>query len=458
MSITTLEELIEYITQSTPPPAHTELLSNLKTIGLKSPIFLHFTTDNIDPLSILSPATHPVPVLFFLLARVNNYLATIPTHAQSTQLWAFILQYSVHADKDAVTATGFTTDYNLTLARQLLPLATKTGAFQQSSQALYHFIHSFYSPTTLTPLHPLLLQSSLICRNFLPLRTFLLYQIQDVDTASGLKYQDHLLFHSLGGTIMGLLGEWERASEMLEVCVSAPGTGVSLIQIDAYKRLLLSQLLAYGTTKPLPSYTSPTVLSSAKSHSTIYTDLCAAFTSRQPHKLESIFANCRDQFEKDQNLGLIHLCLASLTKRIIQKLTTTYLTISLREIMEQLGSLVPGGEEENRLGLERLKLEIELLIASKDIQGTITPQAVLSETTITFTSTSTKNLQAYKDHKTVNTLTRAIVESQFLEKKLQWDQNQLEASKDFVTKVCFPLHSPRFSLIDCSPQTHRPTT
>lgn len=102
-----------------------------------------------------------------------------------------------------------------------------------------------------------------------------------------IKYQDHLLYHYLGGTILALQGDYVRACDLLEIvsrtspissfttttltktidtneiqsteiqCVSAPGPAVSMIQLDAHKKLVLIQLLAYGKVRLLPfPYTS----------------------------------------------------------------------------------------------------------------------------------------------------------------------------------------------------------
>ena len=45
---------------------------------------------------------------------------------------------------------------------------------------------------------------------------------------------------------MSLLGDYIRAMDMLEIVVSSPGTLAAAIQVDAYKKLLLMQLLATG--------------------------------------------------------------------------------------------------------------------------------------------------------------------------------------------------------------------
>lgn len=37
-----------------------------------------------------------------------------------------------------------------------------------------------------------------------------------------IKYQDHLLYHYLGGTILALLGDYPRAAELLEIVRRLP--------------------------------------------------------------------------------------------------------------------------------------------------------------------------------------------------------------------------------------------
>lgn len=43
--------------------------------------------------------------------------------------------------------------------------------------------------------------------------------------SSQVKYQDHLLYHYLGGVITGLLGDYARAADLLEIVSDCGGWG-----------------------------------------------------------------------------------------------------------------------------------------------------------------------------------------------------------------------------------------
>jgi COP9 signalosome complex subunit 3 len=90
-----------------------------------------------------------------------------------------------------------------------------------------------------------------------------------------------------------------------------------LIQIDAYKKLVLVQLLAYGKvrrpppslrapahdiprvqTQPLPRYTSQVFLTAAKTLCAPYLEYCAAFASLNRERVDQAREKGREAFEK----------------------------------------------------------------------------------------------------------------------------------------------------------------
>lgn len=75
--------------------------------------------------------------------------------------------------------------------------------------------------------------------------------ITSVDTSvSDLHYNDNLVYHYSGGMALGALKRWREAEEFFELCVSAPAQVPAAIQLEAYKKLVLVQLIQYGEVRP----------------------------------------------------------------------------------------------------------------------------------------------------------------------------------------------------------------
>jgi COP9 signalosome complex subunit 3 len=96
-----------------------------------------------------------------------------------------------------------------------------------------------------------------------------------------IRYQDHLIYHYLAGTVQALGKNYQRAIHLLTIvgfylldlpierldrnlwhefglqAVSAPGSAISQIQLDAYKKLILVSLLSNSSPPLLPPYTHP---------------------------------------------------------------------------------------------------------------------------------------------------------------------------------------------------------
>ncbi|PKA65926.1 COP9 signalosome complex subunit 3 [Apostasia shenzhenica] len=67
-------------------------------------------------------------------------------------------------------------------------------------------------------------------------------------------------------------------------------------------------------------------------HPTLYVDLASCFTTGKFSELEAFIQANAEKFQTDNNFGLVKQVLSSLYKRNIQRLTQTYLTLSLQDI------------------------------------------------------------------------------------------------------------------------------
>jgi COP9 signalosome complex subunit 3 len=62
-----------------------------------------------------------------------------------------------------------------------------------------------------------------------------------------LTYNDNLVYHYAGGIALAALKKWDEALEFFEICVTSPAQVPAAIQLDAYKKLVLIQLISRGT-------------------------------------------------------------------------------------------------------------------------------------------------------------------------------------------------------------------
>ncbi|PKU85160.1 COP9 signalosome complex subunit 3 [Dendrobium catenatum] len=143
------------------------------------------------------------------------------------------------------------------------------------------------------------------------------------------------------------LKRFPKALECLHNVVTAPMSTINAIAIEAYKKYILVALIHLGQIPSLPKYTASTVLRSLKSYAQHLTEvssgfmfflwhpyvgLASSYATGKFSELEAFIQTNVEKFQTDNNLGLVKQVLSSLYKRNIQRLTQTYLTLSLQDI------------------------------------------------------------------------------------------------------------------------------
>ncbi|XP_020672830.2 COP9 signalosome complex subunit 3-like, partial [Dendrobium catenatum] len=144
--------------------------------------------------------------------------------------------------------------------------------------------------------------------------------------------RDFFLFCYYGGMINIGLKRFSKALECLHNVVTAPMSTINAIAIEAYKKYILVALIHLGQIPSLPKYTASTVLRSLKSYAQPYVGLASSYATGKFSELEAFIQTNVEKFQTDNNLGLVKQVLSSLYKRNIQRLTQTYLTLSLQDI------------------------------------------------------------------------------------------------------------------------------
>ncbi|KAF9428948.1 COP9 signalosome complex subunit 3 [Podila epigama] len=313
-----------------------DLTAVTKTLGpylnnLNDNIFVAKAYSPNDPLDAISPELHSLAYLYFLLYRCKASHGFHP--ALMEKVWAFVNTCNgEHVRRASEKALSF--------ADALVKIATDSRQPIIAIRPLVIFIQRLQaSPGQLTMLHPLLAKTCLLaqsCKDILPI---LNNDISDVDPQyTHVNYKDFLLYHYYGGMIFAYTKNFERAVEFFRLVVSAPAEVASAIQVEAYKKFVLTSLLQYGRVTNLPKYTATSVHRAIKAQCTAYSEFAASYEKKSNNNI------IRNELEKikavlvrDTNYGLAKQCVDALHRRKIQDLTRTYLTLSIENIASSIG-------------------------------------------------------------------------------------------------------------------------
>ncbi|TQD99505.1 hypothetical protein C1H46_014841 [Malus baccata] len=115
--------------------------------------------------------------------------------------------------------------------------------------------------------------------------------------------------------------------------VTSPMTSFNAIAVEAYKKhILVSLIHNWNFCTSLPKYTSSVCQRNLKNYCQPYIELAHCYVSGKIVHLEAMVDRHKEKYENDNNLGLVKQVLSSQYKRNIQRLTQTYLTLSLQDI------------------------------------------------------------------------------------------------------------------------------
>jgi len=192
------------------------------------------------------------------------------------------------------------------------------------------------SPEYITPIHTFVFHLCLLCKCYSASASVLSSEACEVDPAkTGLTATDFLLYCYYGARIHIGRKRYSDALQLLLQALTAPTMVVNAITMTCYKLYVLVSLIYTGSVPSLPKFTPNVVSRIVKNDFGPYHDLSAAYSGSQGD-VEKALAKAGDTFANDGNMGLLNLALQARTTRAIQKLTQTYLTLSLRHIAENV--------------------------------------------------------------------------------------------------------------------------
>lgn len=307
--------------------------------------------DNV--LETLDVQQHSLGVLAVLIAKFSSPNLAL-TDNRFMQAQEFILNCSIDQVRSAPDLFAeFCHLFTNYLVEQRQPI--------KGISLLKHAIVrlKYLSDNQLTSIHADLCQLCLLAKCFKPA-----LQILDVDIVSICQEITHtnpnspqfdakyfLLYYYYGGKIYLALRNLDRALYFFEVALTTPAHAVSHIMLEAYKKFILVSLLLHGKVQPIPKYSSKVVTRFIKPLSQPYNDLANAFVNNNSTELTNIISKNTEVFTRDHNMGLVKQVSSVLYKKNIQRLTKTFLTLSLTDVASRVGLPGPSDAEKHILDM-----------------------------------------------------------------------------------------------------------
>ncbi|KAJ3259167.1 COP9 signalosome complex subunit 3 [Boothiomyces macroporosus] len=292
-----------------------------------SRMLAEFTSDQSDPLSLISPEKG-IAYLYILLARIRS--------PNNGNLVHHLIQFSLFCK----FSTGVLKLVNQDLFDLVQILQTRLPP-DVACMIIVNIACRWADRKEV----PLTLASDLAIRlclegKYYRLATKLLdLPITYLSEDYGVDASNFLLYHYYGGMIYLGLKNYEKAFEFFSITLYVPGSIVSQIQIEASKKLHLLSLITNVQNifpKQLPPGSQKAITASVSA----YSSFVDAFNSGSFRNIQNAFTDHSQTFSADGNLGIAKQCLDAFASWKIMQLTKTYITLSLSDIERQLGGSI----------------------------------------------------------------------------------------------------------------------
>ncbi|XP_004303998.1 PREDICTED: COP9 signalosome complex subunit 3 [Fragaria vesca subsp. vesca] len=298
-------------------------LPNLHNILKQAHDSLHAESIRLLPLlDMLDPSLHSLGYLYILEACTSSALSKEQASAVVLPTARFMNSCSKEqiqlAPEKFISVCKRFKDYVMQLEAPMRGVAPMLAAIRKIQSSSEH----------LTPLHPEFLVLCLLSKCYKAGLSILDEDIFEVD-----QPKDLLLYCYYGGMIC--IGEkrFRKALELLHNVVTAPMSVITAIAVEAYKKYILVSLIHNGQfSTSLPKYTSSVAQRNLKNICQPYIELANSYTTGKIADFETVAQKYQEKFDNDNNLGLVKQAISSMYKRNIQRLTQTYLTLSLQDI------------------------------------------------------------------------------------------------------------------------------
>uniref|UniRef100_A0A1B6L0M0 COP9 signalosome complex subunit 3 n=1 Tax=Graphocephala atropunctata TaxID=36148 RepID=A0A1B6L0M0_9HEMI len=303
-------------------------------------------------LEMLDLQQHSLGMLFVLLVKLTLPPPTAPTPPTGPaaapdyheMLFAQVQEFILGCNAEQVRyATDTYAELCHLVTRNLIEMNTPIRGIELLKQAIRKIQ---VSEGQLTSIHADLCQLCLSAKCFKPALEFLDTDITTIiEEGSQFNSKHFLLYYYYGGMIYTALKRYEHALYCLEVVITTPAYAVSHVMLEAYKKYILVSLILYGKIQNVPKYMTVTVTRFIKPLSQMYHDLANACMANNSAEAQSLLVKYHDTFTRDNNIGLTKQVIASLYKKNIQRLTKTFLTLSLTDLASRVQLASPADAE-----------------------------------------------------------------------------------------------------------------
>lgn len=188
----------------------------------------------------------------------------------------------------------------------------------------------------LTSIHADLCQLCLLSKCMKPALKFLDVDITAINNESNLGSRYFLLYYYYGGMIYLSLKNYNRALYCFEVVISTPALAISHIMLESYKKFILTSLIVNGKLPALSKFSPQVVQRFIKPLCEAYHDIATAYISNNCNEVNSAAFKNQEVFVRDKNMGLVKQVIQHLFKKNIQRLTKTFLTLSLSDVASRV--------------------------------------------------------------------------------------------------------------------------
>jgi COP9 signalosome complex subunit 3 len=239
-------------------------------------------------------------------------------------------------------------------------------------------------------------------------------------------YRQYLEYFLMGAMVYMALRQFSKAQFYLEVVLTTPtsnSTATSMIQVEAYKKWVLVNLLLKGQSIPPPRSIPSGTLKNIRALSRAYDCLVDAFKTNNLSHFRAEIDIGGKIWQDDNNMGLVVELFHAFRKFQVQKLSNTFAALPIAEVAARTS---PDPHD-----IKDTTDYIDRLIRNGDLNAVLSTSPATGEQTLRFLGTGTAS--RYKSEAQVaKSLSHQRSELQLLMQAISNNDHRLEISREYI--------------------------
>jgi PCI domain len=131
--------------------------------------------------------------------------------------------------------------------------------------------------------------------------------------------------------------DYRAALDSFMQAITLPAQAVSAVVVACIKMARLVNLIENGSALQIPKHASNIITTFSKQDMPVYDAIVKAFVADDATALKNAVANGKFALTQEHSLGLAKQVITALTRRKVLKLTSTYMTLRLDQIVAEAG-------------------------------------------------------------------------------------------------------------------------